>query len=97
MLFHGTTPAVLPSIRWEGLTKQARHHVHLSPDIPTAHAVGSRRGRTVVLPVCTGAMHADGYAFFRSANGVWLTDAVPATYIQFDMATGVGTRNGVGL
>src|SRR5215210_1297016 len=66
VLFHGTTPAVLPSIRREGLTKRARHHVHLSPDIPTAHAVGSRRGRTVVLPVCAGAMHADGYAFFRS-------------------------------
>jgi putative RNA 2'-phosphotransferase len=97
VLFHGTTPAVLPSIRREGLTKRARHHVHLSPDIPTAHAVGSRRGRTVVLPVCAGAMHADGYAFFRSANGVWLTDAVPPTYIQFDMATWGGTRNGVGL
>ncbi len=97
MLFHGTTPAVLPSIRREGLTKQARHHVHLSSDVPTALAVGSRRGRTVVLPICAGAMHADGYAFYQSANGVWLTDAVPPTYIRFDMATGGGTRNGVGL
>ena len=97
VLVHGTTPAVLPSIRRKGLTKQARHHVHLSTDIPTAHAVGSRRGRTVVLPICAGAMHANGYAFFRSANGVWLTDAVPPAYIQFDMATGGGTRNGVGL
>ena len=97
VLFHGTTPAVLPSIRREGLTKQARHHVHLSSDVPTALAVGSRRGRTVVLPVCAGAMHADGYAFYQSAKGVWLTDAVPPTYIRFDMATGGGTRNGVGL
>ena len=70
MLFHGTRLAVLPSIRREGLTKQARHHVHLSSDVPTALAVGNRRGRTVVLPVCAGAMHAEGYAFFRSANGV---------------------------
>ena len=97
MLFHGTRLVVLPSIRREGLTKQARHHVHLSTDIPTAHAMGSRRGRTVVLPVCAGAMHADGYAFFRSANGVWLTDAVPRAYIQFDMAAGGGPQNGVGL
>jgi len=50
-----------------------------------------------VLPVCAGAMHADGYAFFRSANGVWLTEAVPPTYIEFDMAAGGGPRNGVGL
>ena len=97
MLFHVTKLVVLPSIRRARLTKQARHHVHLSSDVPTALAVGSRRGRTVVLPVCAGAMHADGYAFFRSANGVWLTEAVPPTYIRFDMATGGGTRNGIGL
>ena len=97
MLFHGTTRAVLPWIRQDGLTKQARHHVHLSTDIPTAHAVGSRRGRTVVLPICAGAMHVDGYAFYRSANGVWLTNAVPPAYIRFDMAMDACTRNSAGL
>jgi putative RNA 2'-phosphotransferase len=28
-------------------------------------------------------MHADGHRFFRSANGVWLTEHVPTGYIAF--------------
>ena len=60
-----------------------RHHVHLSGDERTARRVGRRRGRPVVLVVEAGRMHADGRAFFRSANGVWLTDSVPPEYLQF--------------
>jgi RNA:NAD 2'-phosphotransferase (TPT1/KptA family) len=26
-------------------------------------------------------MHADGIDFYRSANGVWLTETVPARYV----------------
>lgn len=28
-------------------------------------------------------MHAEGYAFFLSENGVWLTELVPLGYIEF--------------
>ena len=28
-------------------------------------------------------MHAAGHAFYRSENGVWLTDAVPPAHIRF--------------
>lgn len=31
---------------------------------------------------CAEAMHRDGYLFYLSANGVWLTKAVPATYLK---------------
>ena len=62
----------------------ARHHVHLSPDIATARAVGSRRGRPVILRVAAGRMHADGHVFYLSANGVWLTDEVPPQYLAED-------------
>lgn len=34
-----------------------------------------------VLRVDAAAMHADGHRFLVSANGVWLTDAVPARYL----------------
>ncbi|MFR4477355.1 MAG: hypothetical protein ACLT3Y_09205 [Ruminococcus callidus] len=27
-------------------------------------------------------MAEDGYAFYRSVNGVWLTEAVPAKYLE---------------
>jgi putative RNA 2'-phosphotransferase len=35
-----------------------------------------------VLAIAAGRMHRDGRTFFRSENGVWLTDAVPAEYIE---------------
>ena len=82
-LFHGTAERFLPSIRERGLLKGSRHHVHLSEQEATAAAVGRRYGRPVVLGIASGAMHADGHTFFRSANGVWLTEHVPARYIPF--------------
>ena len=80
-LFHGTVERLLPAILAEGLRPGRRHAVHLSPDVATARAVGGRRGRPVVLRVDAAAMHAAGHAFTRSANGVWLVDAVPERYL----------------
>ncbi|MEV7194903.1 RNA 2'-phosphotransferase [Streptomyces sp. NPDC093510] len=81
-LFHGTVAAHLAAIRAEGLRPMNRHAVHLSPDRETATRVGARRGRPVVLSVASGAMHRDGHVFQVSANGVWLTAAVPPGYIK---------------
>jgi putative RNA 2'-phosphotransferase len=39
--------------------------------------VGARHGRPVVLRVDAEGMARDGAVFTRSANGVWLVDAVP--------------------
>ncbi|MCZ7437075.1 RNA 2'-phosphotransferase [Micromonospora sp. WMMC241] len=82
-LFHGTAEDVLPAIRAQGLRRGRRHHVHLSPDVATARRVGARRGgAVVVLSVDAAAMAANGYLFYRSANGVWLTDTVPPAYLS---------------
>jgi putative RNA 2'-phosphotransferase len=83
VLFHGTNARVLAAIAEKGLQKMRRHHVHLSPDEETAHRVGARRGDAVILRVLAGKMHDDGHAFFRSQNGVWLTESVPPHYIEF--------------
>ncbi|GAA1222662.1 MULTISPECIES: RNA 2'-phosphotransferase [Streptomyces] len=82
-LYHGTVPAALGAIRAEGLRPMSRHDVHLSPDRETATRAGARRGRPVVLSVDAGAMHRDGHTFRVSANGVWLTEAVPPRYLRF--------------
>ena len=82
-LYHGTVVRNLDAIRTEGLRPMNRHDVHLSPDRETATRVGARRGRPVVLSVDTVAMHRDGHVFQVSANGVWLTKAVPAQYLRF--------------
>ncbi len=80
-LYHGTVERFLPSIMEEGLIRGKRHHVHLSKDVETARKVGARRGKPVILRVDAGRMHRDGHKFLLSANGVWLTDAVPPGYV----------------
>lgn len=83
-LYHGTAAQLVDAIRREGLKRGQRHHVHLSADAATATRVGARRGRAVVLAVQAGRMQRDGLIFYRSANGVWLTEHVPPAYIVFN-------------
>lgn len=82
VLYHGTPERNVLSILAAGLRKGQRHHVHLSRDVRDARAVGARRGRATVLRIDAASMARDGYAFYRSANGVWLADSVPARYIS---------------
>jgi putative RNA 2'-phosphotransferase len=82
VLYHGTTGRVLEAVHREGLRPMSRQDVHLSADTETAVRVGSRHGRPVVLVVDAAAMAADGHEFRVSANGVWLTDAVPPRYLR---------------
>jgi putative RNA 2'-phosphotransferase len=80
-LYHGTAERNLEAIRREGLKRGRRHHVHLSENPKTAISVGQRYGKPVLLSIAAGKMHAAGHVFYRTGNGVWLTDAVPADYV----------------
>ena len=82
LLYHGTVERFLPSIRRTGLVRGKRHHVHLSGDAQTATRVGQRRGRPIVLVIEARRMYGDGHSFYRSENGVWLTDAVSIQYLR---------------
>lgn len=81
-LYHGTVGKFLENIRKEGLQKMSRQHVHLSKDKETAIKVGSRRGVAQILKIRSGEMYKDGFKFYLSENNVWLTDEVPAKYIE---------------
>jgi putative RNA 2'-phosphotransferase len=83
ILYHGTAERFLASIKQQGLIKGRRHHVHLSADVDTATKVGRRHGRPIVLKVEAGLMHRDGFVFYLSANGVWLTEHAPVQYLVF--------------
>ncbi|MCH2194639.1 RNA 2'-phosphotransferase, partial [Kordia sp.] len=80
-LYHGTVEKFMESIREKGLIKGSRQHVHLSADKETAINVGSRRRKPIILTIRSGEMHAKGYTFYQSENGVWLTEAVPSEFI----------------
>lgn len=82
ILFHGSAEKYLNSILEQGLNKRNRHHVHLSAELQTAEKVGARHGKLVVLKVHAGKMNSDGFEFFESENGVWLTDRVPVVYLE---------------
>jgi putative RNA 2'-phosphotransferase len=82
VLLHGTAERFLESIFTQGLTKQRRHHVHLSETQKTAISVGARYGKPVLFKVDSKLMHEDGYEFFKTVNNVWLVDCVPVKYLD---------------
>ena len=81
-LYHGTGEKFREPIDAEGLKPKSRLYVHLSEDIETATKVGSRHGKPVVYRVFAGWMHKNGFRFYKSVNGVWLTKDVPTMYIK---------------
>ncbi|HET7540097.1 MAG TPA: RNA 2'-phosphotransferase [Polyangiaceae bacterium] len=87
-LYHGTVERYLPSIRERGLLKGERHHVHLSATRELAIIVGKRRGDPRVLEVDARGMVQSGFVFYRSENGVWLTDCVPARFLNIPSRAG---------
>ena len=82
ILYHGTGEKYTASIDEQGLIPKSRLYVHLSGDKETASKVGQRHGRPVIYEVKSGEMHKDGFVFYRSVNGVWLTKSVPAKYLE---------------
>jgi putative RNA 2'-phosphotransferase len=81
-LLHGTAIRFYETIQQQGLSKQKRHHVHLSESSTVAMSVGSRYGKPVLLEVDASSMLNDGYLFYKAANNVWLVDEVPAKYLN---------------
>jgi putative RNA 2'-phosphotransferase len=81
LLYHGTAEKYVESIDATGLIPKSRLYVHLSADYDTAIKVGTRHGSPVIYTVDATQMHEDGYKFYRSVNGVWLTKEVPTRYL----------------
>ena len=81
-LWHGTAEKYVVSIEKNGLISKSRLYVHLSVDIETAVKVGGRHGKPIVYKIDAEQMDKDGYTFYLSVNGVWLTKTVPVQYLQ---------------
>jgi putative RNA 2'-phosphotransferase len=81
-LYHGTAVQHVDSILKTGLDKRKRHHVHMASETGTAATVGLRSGSVVLFEIDAKLMHFDGYKFYKSDNGVWLTDHVPPKYLK---------------
>lgn len=81
-LWHGTGMKYVDSIRKEGLKSKSRLYVHLSYEYETAVNVGSRHGQPYVFKIDARRMSEDGFKFYKSINGVWLTEYVPQKYLE---------------
>lgn len=82
VLYHGTATRFLSLILKDGLHSGKRHHVHLSINTVLAMRVGQRHGKPIVLGVDAITMYQQGYPFFLSENGIWLTNSVPAKFLS---------------
>lgn len=81
-LYHGTATKYIDSILKKGILHKNRLHVHLSKDIETAIDVGKRHGEPIILEIDTKQMLTDGYKFYLSENGVWLSSDIPTKYFK---------------
>lgn len=82
ILWHGTGEKYVASIDEQGLIPKSRLYVHLTKDKETAVKVGKRHGNPVLYQVRAKQMYEEGYKFYQSVNGVWLTKEVPVKYIE---------------
>ena len=80
-LWHGTGEKYVESIDVQGLISKSRLYVHLSKDVDTAIKVGKRHGKPILYKVRALDMYNDGYKFYLSKNGVWLTKEVAVEYL----------------
>lgn len=84
ILYHGTAERFITNIldKKQGLKPMSRLYVHLSKDYNTAIKVGIRHGNPVVLKINAKQMKEDGYLFYLSENGVYMTKSVPYKYLE---------------
>lgn len=82
ILYHGTATRFLNDIYREGLKPMSRQYVHLSKDTETATKVGTRHGNLYIINIDAKKMYEDGYKFYLSDNGVYLTKSVPTKYFM---------------
>lgn len=82
-LLHGTAVKYIESIRQNGLRPKSRRYVHMTEDIDIALKTGSRHGEAVLLKIDAQSMSDNGYVFYSTKNGTWLTNEVPIKYIKF--------------
>lgn len=83
VLYHGTSiNNKLKIFQSKFIKKQSRTWVHLSENLKDAKRIGKRHGEPVVLFIDTKKMYEDGIKFYKTRDGVYLTDDISIKYIK---------------
>ena len=86
-LYHGTTKTAAEIIKIEGLKSCERLYVHLSQEKEIALKVGKRRDdNPVLIKVMAAKAFNDKIAFYKSSDGIWLSDDIPSKYLIFELS-----------
>ena len=74
-VYHGTFLKYLTSIQTEGLKKMTRNHIHMSTSMnPDQVVSGARKNAEIYISIDVSKAMNDGIIFYRSNNGVILTE-----------------------
>jgi putative RNA 2'-phosphotransferase len=82
LLYHSTCSRFMDSIESKGLSKMSRQHVQLCGDVRIAHEVGRKHRKPIILEIAARLMESHRFQFFKSEDGVWLTETVPPDYLN---------------
>jgi putative RNA 2'-phosphotransferase len=82
LLYFGTEDRYVGGIMLNGLVPRTRNHIHLVEEAASAFDEGEISNDSIIFKIFAGAMFRDGYHFYQSANGQWLTDKVPNKYLD---------------
>ena len=84
VLYHGTNPNNIDSIRSSGLLPMNRQYVHFSETELLALEVGRRKSpNPIVLKIFARNAKENGVVFYHGNEHVWLADQVPSEFIDF--------------
>ncbi len=81
-LYHAAEELAMERIMRQGLVPRQRNHVQLSEEPESAVETSEIKGNSITFKVFALAMHRKGFEFYQAANGVWLIEKVPNTYLD---------------
>ncbi|MEA3459850.1 MAG: RNA 2'-phosphotransferase [Chloroflexota bacterium] len=83
LLYHGTAPRALFSIRKDGLRPMGCEYVYLSADVETAIQVGRcRTNAPVLIAIQAAEAWAAGVEFYRTTEAVYLSQPIPPEFLE---------------
>jgi len=87
-LFHGTHLAAAVAVLQDGLYRMGRQRVHLTADRDYALGIRHQRlTRTALLSIrANEAFHRRAVPFYEASAHVWLSEFVPAEFIELEEA-----------
>jgi putative RNA 2'-phosphotransferase len=91
ILFHGTSADNVPSILQQGVLRMRRQFVHLSSDFDWVVKFLDDKPAWTIFAIDTLPALEAGILFRRANHHVWLTDALPASFLRIE-ATSEGMR-----